>query len=224
MTPQLTLRLGHRTAMAAEDFLVADSNAEAVAWIDRWPDWPAPALVVYGPPGCGKTHLANVWRARSGGPLLAAELLGRADPVALLGGRPHCAIEEPDAGVDELALLHLYNLLAEVRGTMLLTARRPPSRWQIRLPDLRSRLAAAPAVGVQPPDDALMAAVVVKLFADRQLQVRQDVVDHLLRHIERSFEAARAAVAALDEASLARRRPITAALARAVLAGGGESG
>lgn len=219
MRPQLTLHFGHRPAMGAEDFLVADSNAEAVAWIDRWPDWPAPALVVWGPPGCGKTHLAHVWRARSGGPLLPARALGTADPTALLGGRPHCAVEGADAGVNELALLHLYNLLAEQRGSLLLTARQPPTRWDIRLPDLRSRLNAAPATGVRPPDDALMSAVIAKLFADRQIQVRQDVIDWLLRHLERSFDAARNAVAAIDEASLSARRPVTPALAREVLAG-----
>ena len=214
MPAQLTLHFGHRVAMGAEDFLVSDCNAEAVAWIDRWADWPAPALVIHGPPGCGKTHLTQVWRARSGGPAVPARLLGRVDPVTLLGGRPHVAIEGGDAGLDELALLHLYNLLAERRGSMLLTAEAPPARWEIRLPDLRSRLLTAPTAGVGRPDDTLIGAVIAKLFADRQIQVRQDVLDFFMRHQERSFAAARAFVAALDEASLSRGRPITAALAR----------
>ena len=218
MAAQLTLHFGHRVAMSAEDFLVSDCNAEAVAWLDRWPDWPAPAVVIHGPAGCGKTHLVQVWRASSGGPVVPARLIGRLDPVTLLGGRPHCAIEGADAGIDELGLLHLYNLLAEQRGSMLLTAEAPPARWPVRLPDLRSRLLTAPTAGVGRPDDALVAAVIAKLFADRQIQVRQDVLDFFMRRQERSFAAARAFVAALDEASLARSRPITAALARELFA------
>jgi chromosomal replication initiation ATPase DnaA len=227
---QLTLRFGHRVAMRAEDFLVSDSNADAVAWIDRWPDWPAPALVVFGPPGCGKTHLVNVWRARSGAPSLLPEALepdtaGAADPTALLlDGHPHCAIERPAEGLDEHTLLHLYNILREQRGTLLLTAEEPPSRWGVRLPDLRSRLLAAPAVGLGLPDDALIAAVIAKLFADRQIHVRQDVVDYYLRHCERSFAAAREFVTRLDEASLSRGRRITATLARQLFSGSPQDG
>lgn len=217
MRPQLVLHLGHRTAMSAEDFLVADSNAEAVAWVDRWPDWPAPALAIVGPAGSGKTHLAQVWRARSGAAILPASALGRADPVQVLGGRLHCVVERPDQGVHELALLHLYNVMKEREGTLLLTAEEPPARWNISLPDLRSRLSAAPAVVIRPPDDLLMAAVIAKLFDDRQLVVPQEVLDYLLPRIERSFAAARAVVEALDRAALADRRRITVALARDVL-------
>ena len=213
---QLTLHFEHRAAMSEEDFLVSESNADAVAWIDRWPEWPAPALVVHGPPGCGKTHLVQVWRARSGGPALPARALGGSDPHALLAGCLHCAVEGAEAGVDPRALLHLYNVVAERRGTMLLTAEAPPSRWAIALPDLRSRLLTAPAVSVGRPDDALIGAVIVKLFSDRQIQVRQDVIDYFMRHQERSFAAVREFVAALDQASLSRGRPITATLARDV--------
>ena len=217
MNPQLTLHLGHRTAMSAEDFLVADSNAAAVAWIDRWPNWPGPALVLTGPPGCGKTHLAQVWRARSSAALLPASALGRADPVQMVGGRSHCVIERPDLGVHELALLHLYNIMRERGGTLLLTAEQPVPRWPIGLPDLRSRLLAAASVAVRPPDDLLMTAVIAKLFDDRQVRVGQDVIDYVLTRMERSFAAARAVVAALDDAALAGKRPVTVALARQVL-------
>ena len=212
---QLALDLGHRTAFGREDFLVAPSNQDAVGWLDRWPAWPAPALVVFGPAGCGKSHMAEVWRERSGAALLPADRLCEA-AVPELADRP-VVVEDADRGVDETALLHLYNMLAEARQHLLLTARQPPSRWPLRLPDLRSRLLAAPTVAVQAPDDTLIAAVLVKLFADRQLKVGNEVVSFLLQHMERSFDAARSLVAALDAAALAERRNVTVPLARQVL-------
>lgn len=211
--------------MGAEDFLVADSNAAAVAWLDRWPDWPAPALVLHGPPGSGKTHLTQVWRHRSNAVTADAATLADADPLALISARGAVAIDDAEAvcggegekGEGERILFHLYNLAREQGGHLLLTARRPPSRWPILLPDLASRLRAAPAAAVAEPDDGLLGAVLVKLFADRQVRVGVEVVAYLLPRIERSFAAARRVVAALDAASLARRGPITVPLARAVL-------
>lgn len=214
---QLVLDLGHRSAFGREDFLVAASNAEAVAWLDRWPAWPAPALAIYGPGGCGKSHLVQVWRARSG----ALEFT-RADLVGWglgerLGAARAAFVEDADRGVDEPALLHLYNMLAERGGHLLVTGQEGPARWALRLADLRSRLIAAPAVAVAAPDEALMAALLVKLFADRQLHVSAELVVYLVPRIDRSFEAARRLVAALDQTSLATRRRITVPLARAVL-------
>ena len=214
---QLVLGLSHRPALGRDDFLVASPNAEAVAWLDRWPDWPATALALYGPAGAGKSHLAQVWRRRSGAVEAAGQ--GPLDPPALaaagavvldLGDAPAPAVERP--------VLHLYNLLAERRGHLLLVGREPPARWPVELPDLRSRLSTAPAVALLPPDDELRAAVMVKLFADRQIRVEAEVVSYLLQRLDRSFAAIGTAVAALDEAALAERRPITVPLARAVLA------
>ncbi len=195
---QLALDLGHRPALGREDFLVAPCNENAVAWIDRWPDWPGPALVIHGPAGCGKTHLARVWRQRSG----AAE---------------NAVIENADRPADDVALFHLYNRHAEEGGHLLLTARTPPARWPERLPDLISRLAASPTVAIGAPDDTLIAQVVVKLFADRQLEAGAEVVSYLVTHMERSFAAARRLVAAADAAALAAKRPITVPLVRDVL-------
>ncbi len=214
---QLALDLGHRPAYGREDFLVAPSNAEAVLWLDRWPDWPAPALTVHGPAGCGKSHLAQVWRRHAD----ALELPPQGLAVAALGERLGAAraaiVEDADRGVEEEALLHLYNMLAERRGHLLLTAREPPARWHLRLADLASRLLAAPAVAVAPPDDALLSAVLVKLFADRQLRVGAELIAYLVSRMERSFAAAARLVAALDGAALAAGRPVTVPLARAVL-------
>lgn len=212
---QLTLGLPHRPALGRDDFLVAGSNADAVAWLDRWPDWPATALALHGPAASGKTHLAQVWRRRSG----AVEAMGHFDPPALAAaGAVVFDLDAAPGPAEERPLLHLYNLLAERRGHLLLVGREPPARWPVQLPDLSSRLSTAPAVALLPPDDELRAAVMVKLFADRQLRVDADVVGYLVQRLDRSFAAIGAAVAVLDEAALAERRPITVPLARAVLA------
>lgn len=213
---QLILDLGHRPALGERDFLVAPCNQAAVQWLDRWPDWPAPALAIHGPAGCGKTHLARVFAARSRAPILEAERVTTASVPARLGEARACVVDDADRA-DAEPLLHLYNLIAERGGHLLLTARELPARWPGLLPDLRSRLAAAPAVGVSAPDDALLAALLVKLFADRQLAVGEEVVLFLVHQMERSFDAARRLVADLDAAALRDRRSITIPLARSLL-------
>jgi chromosomal replication initiation ATPase DnaA len=207
---QLVLDLRHRPALGRESFLVAPSNEAAVAWLDRWPDWPAPALVVHGPAGCGKSHLVEAWRARSG-----ASVEGDPERFGKSGARA-LALDDADR-IPERDLLHLYNIVAEARGHALMTAQLPPALWNVRLADLRSRLLAAPSVAIGAPDDALLGAVLVKLFGDRQVQVTPDLIDWLLRRIERSFAGARDAVARLDAAALALKRPVTVPLAREVL-------
>ena len=216
---QLPLDLPHRPALGREDFLVAPANEEAVGWLDRWPDWPAPALILAGPSGSGKTHLAHVFKSRSGAVLLAPERLERAPPRELMGSARAAIIDEAERAAEE-PLFHLYNLAAERGLHLLLLARAAPARWGIALPDLRSRLLAAPVAYLAPPDDALLAAVLIKLFADRQLRVGEEVVSYLVPRLERSFAAAQRAVAALDQAALAAQRPITVPLAREVLGEG----
>ena len=216
-SPQLILDLGHRAAYGREDFLVAPSNAGAVLWLDGWPDWPAAALTLHGPAACGKSHLAQVWRKRSGALLLAREELVVAGLGERLGARRSAIVEDAERGVDEEALLHLHNLLAEAGGQLLLTSRTPPARWHLTLADLRSRLLAAPAVAVEAPDDALLSALLVKLFADRQLRVGAELIAFLVPRMERSFAGAARLVAALDAAALAAQRPLTLPLARSVL-------
>ena len=222
-TAQLPLELELRPALGRDDFLVAPGNEVAVAWIDRWPDWPGPALALYGPPGCGKTHLCQVWRAMSGAVQADAAALDANQPPDLLGAARACVLDGAEAalGTDaerERRVLHLYNLLSERGGHLLVTGRDAPARWACALPDLGSRLAAMTAARLAAPDDALIDAVLVKLFADRQLRVGGEVVRFLSARMERSFEAARALVAALDRAALADRRAVTVPLARRVLA------
>jgi len=211
---QLLLDLEHHPAFAAEDFLPAPCNQAALAWLARYPDWPAPALILYGPEACGKSHLARIWAQRMGAV--------RLDPAALPGpgesGAWRVGVLDPAEPVaDERALLRLYNLAKEEGRHLLLVARRPPSAWALALPDLRSRLKAAPAVEIGPPDDALLGALLVKLFADRQLRVGEGVIAWLIRHMERSFAAAHRMVAKLDALSLRQGRPVTVALARRAL-------
>lgn len=222
---QLALDLPHRPALGREDFLVAEANEVAVAWIDRWPEWPQPALLLYGPAGSGKTHLASVWQRASGAVRLQRDTLLAQEPPALLGDTATAIVDGIEDVLGNAAtqseierkLLHTYNMLRERRGHLLLTGRRRPAEWPLRLPDLRSRLAAAPAVGLGLPDDQLFAAVLVKLFSDRQLRVGPQVLNYLLPRIERSFSHARQLVAALDDISLEARREITVPLARGVL-------
>ncbi len=217
MTEQLVFDLAHRQALGAGDFLLAPCNRDAVGWLDRWPDWPAPALTIHGPAGSGKTHMAEVWRARSGARVLkTAEIV--AQPLAAFDEGVQCwVIDDLSPGFDETALLHFYNAVAERGGHILITARTPPSRWALALADLRSRLTAAPAVAVGRPDDTLLAAVLVKLFADRQLPVGPDVLTYLLTRMERSFPAVHALVAALDRQALTEQKKVTVPMARNVL-------
>lgn len=211
---QLPLTFTHDPASGLEDFMPAESNREALAWLQRWPDWPAPALVLHGPNGAGKSHLASIWVARCDGLVLDRRQPG--DTLELDASR--CYLVDPAEPVaDEVALLQLYNRLREDGGHMLLTAGRPVAQWEIALPDLRSRLAAAPSVAIRPPDDQLLAALFLKLFDDRQLIVPEPVIRYLLTHMERSFVAAHRLVDALDHLSLARQRPITVPLARMAL-------
>lgn len=218
---QLPLDLGHLSALGREDFLIAASNEAAVKWLERWPDWPQHALALSGPPGAGKTHLAHVFaaRVRASGAVTAfidpATL--QVDALPVLVGAARAVVVDEAARAPEQALLHLHNLVAERRGHLLIVAQEPPSRWPIALADLRSRLLAAPAVALSAPDDALLGAVLVKLFADRQVAVTADVIAYLVTRIERSFAAARETAAALDAAALAEMRPITVPLARRVL-------
>ncbi len=216
-TLQIPLDLGHREALGREDFFIAPCNESAVIWLDKWPHWPAPALCIHGPEGCGKSHLAHVWRARSGAVTVEAARLAAGGPAGVLGDAMSAVFDDADAAPDEAGLLHLYNMLAERGGHLLLTAKAPPARWGIGLADLRSRLIAAPAVAVGVPDQGLLGAVMIKLFADRQIHIDHDVVIYLLTRLERSFEAVRAAVEALDRAALAAHRKVTVPLARNVL-------
>jgi chromosomal replication initiation ATPase DnaA len=210
---QLALALPHAESFAREDFLAGPSNEAALNLIERWPDWPDRGLVLIGPEGTGKSHLAAIWARLSGARLVAARALeAKHLPATLVTGA--LVVEDLAAGgFDEAALFHLLNLVREQEAWLMITTRQAPAALNIRLRDLHSRLTALPAVKLGAPDDALLRAVIVKLFADRQLVVDESVVNYLATHVERSVAAARAAVERLDREALRLKRPVTRALA-----------
>jgi chromosomal replication initiation ATPase DnaA len=222
MSPrQLALALDHAESFDREDFLEGPPNAAALALIDRWPDWPADIVALVGPRGSGKSHLASIWAARAGARFLSGRTLELGGlPGALATGA--LVVEDlAEQEFDERSLFHLLNLAREERAYVLLTARSIPTSWNVRLADLGSRLRAVPAVSLDAPDDPLLRAVLVKLFADRQLAVDEALLSFLLARIERSFAAVRAAVEALDGEALRRGRPVNRALAAEIFRQGG---
>jgi chromosomal replication initiation ATPase DnaA len=214
---QLVLDLPHRQALGLEDFLVSSSNAAAVELIDRWPDWPHPACIVLGQEGSGKSHLANVWRLRSGADVKTAQELSDAFTAALPEAGA-VVVENLERGIgDEQALFHLLNRARESRLSVLICAREAPGELSVQLPDLRSRLRALPVVALEAPDEPLLKAVLVKLFADRQLSVEPAVIDYLSVRMERSMQAAAQIVATIDRLALAMHRKVTRPLASEAL-------
>lgn len=219
MAEQLGFDLPTRTARGRDDFLVTSSNALAAALIDTWKDWPNRKLLLSGPEGSGKTHLTHVWAEASGAQIVQATSLSE-DGVPELT-RANVAVEDvhqiASNAAAEAALFHLHNLaLAEGRA-LLLTGRGNVVEWRLTLPDLVSRLRGTTEARLEPPDDALLGAVLAKLLADRQLSPKPNLIPYLLLRMDRSFSGAIELVAALDKASLARKTPITRALAADVL-------
>ena len=213
---QLPLDLSHQVGRSRDDLVVSAANADAAALVDRWPDWPSPVVVLAGPPGAGKTHLAEIWRAQAGAESFPAGRLG-ADAVAAASLRP-VLVEDADAGrLDENGLFHLINAVRAAGTGLLLTARRFPAAWGVKLPDLASRLKAAATVEIHEPDDLLLAGVITKLFADRQVEVEPHVVQFLVRRIERSLATAIRVVDRLDRAALEQKSRITRTLAAQTL-------
>ena len=208
-----------RAALGRGDFMVAPSNAVALAMVENWHKWPLHKLVLTGPPGAGKTHLAHVWADATGAQIVAASTLAQADIEAL--ARTPLAIEDVDAiatdDAAQTALFHLHNLMGAAALPLLMTGQAAPRHWALSLPDLQSRVDAAGHARLDAPDDTLLAAVLAKLFADRQLIPKPDVIPYLLTHMDRSFAAARNVVTALDASSLAQKRAVTRALAAQVL-------
>ncbi len=221
---QIPFDFAPHPALGGEDFLGAPCNADALAWVERWPHWPGGVLVICGPRGSGKTHLAHVFQHVSGAALVDTKALAESGADRVLDGQPALVLEDMEGFFAahsrlnlEEELLHLYNLAREGDVKILMTAGVAPARWAIGLKDLSSRLNTAQVAEIRMPDDALLAALVVKQFADRQVSVERDVLAYMLSRMERSFAGARALVHAIDETALSQRRAITIPLVRRVL-------
>ncbi|MGJ0425926.1 hypothetical protein [Methylocystis sp.] len=213
---QLPLDLPTTPRFGREEFLPAASNRAALEMIERWPNWPDRVLALIGPAGAGKSHLCAIWAARASALVVAPEALPTLE--GLVAQAPHAiVIDDVDRVADETALFHLLNFVNESGAFLLMSAARPPRAEDTRLPDLLSRLRRAPIVEIGAPDETLMRAVLVKLFADRQLLVEPPALAFAALRLERSLAAARAFVAALDREALAQGRPVTRALAAKVI-------
>ncbi|ABA04856.1 regulatory inactivation of DnaA Hda protein [Nitrobacter winogradskyi Nb-255] len=214
---QLAFTLPHAESFSRDDFLEGPANAAALSLIESWPEWPNRIMLLAGPEGCGKSHLAAIWAERAGARSISAQGLTAATvPMALTTGA--LVVEDLNPKTfDELALFHLMNLAREEAAFVLMTARVTPAAIEIGLRDLRSRLRAVPVVTLMPPDDHLLRALIVKFSADRQMNIDEAIVSFIATRTERSVAAARLAVEQLDAESLRLGRPVTRALAAELL-------
>ena len=214
---QLAFPLPHAESFSRDDFLENHTNAAALLLIESWPEWPNRIMLLAGPEGCGKSHLATIWAEQAGARSISARSLTAATvPAALATGALVGEDISPQA-FDELAMFHLINLAREEAAFVLITSRGTPAAMEIGLRDLRSRLRAVPVVTLMPPDDQLFRALIVKFSADRQMNIDEAVVNFIATRTERSFAAARLAVEQLDTESLRLGRPVTRALAAELL-------
>jgi chromosomal replication initiation ATPase DnaA len=214
---QLAFTLPHAESLTRDNFLEGPANAQALALIETWPEWPNRTMLLVGPEGSGKSHLAAIWAEHSGARATSAHVLSAANVPAELATGALVVEDLRAAAFDERALFHLLNLAREDEAYILITARLPPSAFEIELRDLRSRLRAVPVVSLLPPDDHLVRALIVKFCADRQLAIDEQVVGYLATRLERSYAAISRAIELLDAEGLRLGRPVTRALAAELL-------
>jgi chromosomal replication initiation ATPase DnaA len=214
---QLTLKFAPDPGYERENFFISQSNQQAFAMIELWPSWPDTLLMLIGPAGAGKSHLGTIWAARASAAIHSASSLAAVDINALAVSGP-LLIEDADGiGGVEAQLFHLVNLMREHGQALVLTARTQPDCWNLGTADLLSRLRLAPSVAIGSPDDELMRAVLLKLLIERQLVVDTGVISYIALRLERSLDAARTFIDALDREALARQSRITKAIAGDVL-------
>jgi chromosomal replication initiation ATPase DnaA len=213
MADQLKLEFASNPAFSESDFTVSASNLQAFSWIKKWPEWPGNGLLLHGPASSGKTHLAHIWRAKSG-----AKFFKAGDNISgILESEPSVIVEDIESLSAQENLLHLINHVKEKSGFLLLTAKASPGDLGFKLPDLNSRLMAMQSAPLELPDDALLKSVIAKLFSDRQLKISAEILEYLSQRIERSFKSADEIVEKIDRLSAAEKKNITIPLVRKVL-------
>ena len=214
---QMPLKLPHEAAMGREDFLRGPTNQAAFDMIGLWPNWPSSWLLLAGPVGTGKSHLAHIWQEASNARVVTLSELKHADPTSLVACGAVVVEDADRPGRDDIALFHLLNAAREARAYVLITARSWPESWGVALPDLLSRLRLTTPVEIYEPDDELLRSVLVKLFADRQLAPDPSVIEFIVLRMERSIGAAIRVVDAIDAEALAQRRTITRPFVSAIM-------
>jgi chromosomal replication initiation ATPase DnaA len=215
---QLAFALPHAESLTRDNFLEGPANEAGLTLIESWPDWPNRIMLLTGPEGSGKSHLAAIWAEQAGARSTSAHTLTAASVPGALAATGALVVEDlKPAQFDERAMFHLLNLAREDGACVLITARVPPAAFEVELRDLRSRLRALPTVSLLPPDDLLLRGLIVKFCADRQMSIDETVVSYLATRIERSYAAARQAVSLLDAEALRLGRPVTRALAAELL-------
>ncbi len=215
MPSQLALDLPHRQSWDEADFFITSRNEHALGLVTAWPNWHAPAAVIFGPPQSGKTYLANIWRNRSNGEFI--ELPRLAEHIWTAPYTPLIIEDVDTSAFCETAFFHHLNLAREHGSFILLTAQTAPGQWKISLPDLRSRIRSYPAAEIQPPDEEHLASLLLKHFSDRQIEVAPDVISYLVARMERSMAAAQTVAEQLDKLALAEQKKVTRAFAAKVL-------
>ena len=217
---QLPFTFDHRPSLSGDDFLIASSNEEAISWIDKWPDWPTPLLIIFGPPGCGKTHLSNVFMAKADGQLLMPSNINLQSPEESLSIAKNFVIDDNNRDIfavyDEKSFFHFYNELVMQKGFLLITSHTSPLTWKVKLADLSSRIRSAQMVNIGHPDDRLITAVLAKLFSDYQVRVEFAVIEYIVSRMERSLESARIFVERANQLALIQKKGITRSLVRQV--------
>lgn len=215
MADQLTFSWPTGVALGPNDFFVSGANAQAFAMLMAPESWPDSKLVIVGPTGCGKSHLARIFQIQSSAQMIDAAAL----PADFQPDAKTVIVEDMEnlPATSQEAMFHLHNHLRNTGGRLLMTAQSAPSRWPLTLADLASRMQATSVTQIADPDDALLSALIMKLFADRQIMPRPALVQYLTTRIERSFSSAADIVSRLDKAALATGRKINKSLAADLL-------
>ncbi len=223
---QLPLEFEPRAYLDKEDFMVAKCNIAALRRIDSWPNWSFFALCLYGPTGCGKSHLANIFSNQVSIvtnypykiPNIKAKDINLEDVHQLFHEHKCLIVEDLNENINQEAMFHLYNLYRNEGGYILFTSENAPARMNFSLADLRSRLNIIPSIEIGEPDDELLSALIVKLFTDRQIIISQEILNYILANIERSFSYTRKLVAEIDNISLSRKRAVSIPLVKEAIA------